>query len=117
MQQVKGLVDGGKLTAIATSGDKRWFMLPDVPTLREQGVPVDIYAWNGIFAQKGTPQAIVDRMSLEIQKIIQSPEGKKRILELGLLPTGTTAKEFVNIVKRDTPRWGEVFKASGVKPE
>jgi tripartite-type tricarboxylate transporter receptor subunit TctC len=96
--------------------------MADVETLAEvaakQGFPaLDLVGWNGIVTPKGTPQAIVDRMSLEIQKIIQSPEGKKRILELGLLPTGTTAKEFVNIVKRDTPRWGEVFKASGVKPE
>jgi tripartite-type tricarboxylate transporter receptor subunit TctC len=56
-------------------------------------------------------------MAKEIMKIIQSPEGKKRILELGLLPTGTNAETFAEIIKKDTPRWGEVFKISGVKPE
>jgi tripartite-type tricarboxylate transporter receptor subunit TctC len=111
-------INGGRLTLLAVTGTKRWPTFPDAPTFAEQGFPaLDLVGWNGIVAPKGTPQAIVDRMSLEIQKIIQSPEGKKRILELGLLPTGTTAKEFVNIVKKDTPRWGEVFKASGVKPE
>jgi tripartite-type tricarboxylate transporter receptor subunit TctC len=111
-------INSGRLNLLAVTGTLRWPTFPDAPTFAEQGFPaLDLVGWNGIVTPKGTPQAIVDRMSLEIQKVIQSPEGKKRILELGLLPTGTTAKEFVNIVKKDTPRWGEVFKASGVKPE
>ena len=94
VQQVKGLVDGGKLTAIATSGDKRWFMLPDVPTLREQGVPVDIYAWNGIFAQKGTPQAIVDKLNAAANAALKAPEMRKKLEELGFELHGGKPETF-----------------------
>ncbi|MFO0204091.1 MAG: tripartite tricarboxylate transporter substrate binding protein, partial [Alphaproteobacteria bacterium] len=73
--------------------------------------------WNGVVTPKGTPKAATERMAAEIIKIIHSPEGKKKILDLGLLPTGTTPAAFNDIIKKDTPRWGEVFKASGVKPE
>jgi tripartite-type tricarboxylate transporter receptor subunit TctC len=111
-------IQSGRATLLATTGTKRWPVFPNTPTFAEQGFPaLDLVGWNGIVAPKGTPRAMVDRMSAEIAKIIQSPEGKKKILELGLLPTGTTAAEFTDIIRTDTPRWGEVFKASGVKPE
>jgi tripartite-type tricarboxylate transporter receptor subunit TctC len=111
-------IQSGRATLLATTGTKRWPVFPNTPTFAEQGFPaLDLVGWNGIVAPKGTPRAMVDRMSAEIAKIIQSPEGKKKILELGLLPTGTTAAEFTDIIRKDTPRWGEVFKASGVKPE
>ena len=54
-------------------------------------------------------------MSAEINKIIQSPEGREQILKFGLLVTGTTPDEFADIIRRDTPRWGEVIRRAGIK--
>jgi|GEM_PF-1674803 len=54
-------------------------------------------------------------MSAEINKIIQSPEGREQILKYGLLVTGTTPDEFAEIIRRDTPRWGEVIRRAGIK--
>jgi tripartite-type tricarboxylate transporter receptor subunit TctC len=106
------------LNLLAVTGSKRWPAFPDTRTFSEQGYPsLDLVGWNGIVTPKGTPKEATDRMAKEIMKVIQSPEGKKRILELGLLPTGTNAETFAEIIKKDTPRWGEVFKISGVKPE
>lgn len=98
VQQVKGLIDGGKLTAIATSGDKRWFMLPDVPTLREQGVPVDIYAWNGIMAPKGTPQAIIDKLNAAANAALKSPELRSKLEELGFELYGGKPEVFTKTI-------------------
>jgi tripartite-type tricarboxylate transporter receptor subunit TctC len=111
-------IQGGRANLLAVTGSKRWPLYPNTPTFAEQGYPaLDLVGWNGIVTPKGTPRVAVERMSQEINKILQSPEGKKRILELGLLATGTTPAGFAEIVRKDTPRWGEVFKASGVKPE
>ena len=108
---------GGRATLLAVTGPKRWPTFPDAPTFLELGYPLDLVGWNGIIAPKGTPRAIVERLSAEINKIIQSPEGRARMLEMGLLATGTTPAEFVDIVKRDTPRWGDVWKGAGIAPQ
>ena len=111
-------INGGRLTLLAVTGRNRWPTFPDARTFAEQGYPaLDLVGWNGVVTPKGTPKAATERMAAEIMKIIHSPEGKKKILDLGLLPTGTTPSAFNDIIKKDTPRWGEVFKASGVKPE
>ena len=106
---------GGRLVALAVTGPKRWPALPNLPTFAEQGFALDIAGWNGIQAPAGTPKAIVERMSAEINKIIQSPEGREQILKFGLLVTGTTPDEFADIIRRDTPRWGEVIRRAGIK--
>jgi len=108
---------GGRASLLAVTGPKRWPAFPDTPTFAELGYPLDLVGWNGLIAPKGTPKAIVDRLSMEINKIIQSPEGRARMLELGLLATGTTPAEFADIVKRDTPRWGEVWKGAAIPPQ
>ena len=110
-------VRGGRATLLAVTGPKRWPTFPDAPTFLELGYPLDLVGWNGIIAPKGTPRAIVERLSAEINKIIQSPEGRARMLEMGLLATGTTPAEFVDIIKRDTPRWGDVWKGAGIAPQ
>ena len=108
---------GGRATLLAVTGPKRWPTFPDAPTFLELGYPLDLVGWNGIIAPKGTPRAIVERLSAEINKIIQSPDGRARMLEMGLLATGTTPAEFVDIIKRDTPRWGDVWKGAGIAPQ
>jgi tripartite-type tricarboxylate transporter receptor subunit TctC len=110
-------VRAGKLVALAVTGPRRWPAFPDLPTFAEQGQPLDIAGWNGIAAPAGTPRPIVERMSAEINKIIQSPEGREAILKFGLLATGTTPEEFAEVIRRDTPRWGEVIKRANIKVE
>ncbi len=108
-------VASGRLIALAVTGPKRWPLLPDLPTFAELGYPLDIAGWNGIHAPAGTPRAIVERMSAEINKLIQSPEGREQMLKFGLLATGTSPEEFGEVIRRDTPRWGEVIRKAGIK--
>ena len=114
---VSPFVKSGRLVALAVTGPKRWPAFPDLKTFAEQGQPLDIAGWNGIMAPANTPKAIVERMSAEINKIIQTPDGRERMLQMGLLATGTTPEEFADVIRRDTPRWGEVIRKAGIKPE
>lgn len=110
-------VRSGRLIALAVTGPKRWPAFPDLKTFAELGQPLDIAGWNGIMAPAGTPKAIVERMSAEINKIVQSADGRERMLQMGLLATGTTPGEFAEVIRNDTPRWGEVIRKAGIKPE
>lgn len=108
-------IASGRLIALAVTGPRRWPLLPELATFAEQGYPLDIAGWNGIMAPAGTPQPIVERMSAEINRAIQSPEGREQILKFGLLVTGTSPAEFAEIIRRDTPKWGEVIRKASIK--
>jgi len=110
-------IDSGRLLPVAVTGPRRWPALPDLPTFAEQGYPLDIAGWNGIHAPAGTPRAIIERMNAEINRIIQTPEGREQMLKFGLLATGTTPEEFADVLRRDTPRWGEVIRKANIKAQ
>ena len=117
LASVGAFVKSGRLIALAVTGPRRWPAFPDLKTFAEQGQPLDIAGWNGIMAPANTPRMILERMSAEINKIIQSPDGRERMLQMGLLATGTTPEEFAEVIRRDTPRWGDVIRKAGIKPE
>ncbi len=110
-------IASGRLVPMAVTGPRRWPALPELPTFAEQGYPLDIAGWNGIHGPAGTPRAIVERMSAEINKIIQTQEGREQMLKFGLLATGTTPEELAEVIRRDTPRWGEVIRKGGIKAQ
>jgi tripartite-type tricarboxylate transporter receptor subunit TctC len=110
-------IASGRVIALAVTGPRRWPALPELPTFVEQGYPLDIAGWNGIHAPAGTPRPIIERMNAEINKIIQTPEGREQILKYGLLVTGTSPADFADIIRRDTPRWGEVIRKGGIKSQ
>ena len=110
-------VASGRLVALAVTGPKRWPLLPELPTFAELGYPLDIAGWNGIMAPAATPRPIIERMSTEINRVIQSAEGREQMLKFGLLATGTSPEEFAEGIRRDTPRWGEVIRKAGIKAQ
>ena len=112
-------LQSGKITLLATTGSKRWPLHPDVKTFPELGfAPMDLAGWVGLMAPKGTPKLVTERLNREINKLINSSEGSAKILQLGLLVNGAiSTSEFTEQIKRDTPRWGEVFKQSGIVAE
>jgi len=107
----------GRLVPLAVTGPRRWPALPDLPTFVEQGYPLGIAGWNGIHAPAGTPRPILERMNAEINKIIQTPEGREQMLKFGLLATGTTPEELTEVIRRDSPIWGEVISKGGIKAQ
>jgi len=107
----------GKLTPLAVTSTVRWPRLPDVPTFEQAGYKIDLVGWNAILAPAGTPKDIVDRMSAEIRKLVQTPEGKEKLLDMGLLATGTTSAELGEIMRTGCAAWGDAVKRAGVEPE
>ena len=115
---VIGLVRGGKLTPLAVSTPKRSAMLPNTPTLDEAGIKgIDASIWLGLFAPAGTPPAVVARLNAEINKVLQMPDVREKLINGGVTPMGGTPDEFAAFVRTDYARWGKIVKDSGVKLE
>ena len=111
-------MQSGKVVLLATTGPRRWPGHPDVKTFVELGYPtMDLAGWVGVMVPKGTPRAIIEKVNRELNKQIHTPEGTAKLQQLGLLATGISTAEFAEQIRRDTPRWGEVFRQSGIVPE
>ena len=96
-------IKGGKLRALAVTTAKRSIALPDVPTLAEAGLKgFTIGTWFGVLAPAATPKEIVARLNTEMVKIIQSPEFRKRMEEIGAEPIGNTPAQMARR-SRTTP--------------
>jgi tripartite-type tricarboxylate transporter receptor subunit TctC len=111
-------IRGGKLKAIAVGSPRRLPQLPDVPTLIEAGLKgADVDMWYGLFAPKGTPADIVDRLNHEVGVIISAPETKTVFEAQGLLPASSTPAALGEIVARDRDRWAEIVAKRGISAE
>jgi tripartite-type tricarboxylate transporter receptor subunit TctC len=111
-------IRAGKLKAIAAGSPKRLPQLPEVPTLIEAGlVGADVDMWYGLFAPKGTPAEIVDRLNKEVAAILGSAEAKSVFEAQGLAPTSSTPAALGEIVVKDRQRWADVVKSRGIQPE
>ena len=109
-------IKSGKLRAIATTGTARSNVLPDLPTVAETGVPGwEITAWFGLLAPAKTPRAIIDRLNLEVTKILNLPDVKARFIAQGAEPTPGTPQQFGQFVKDKTAQWAPIVKASGAQ--
>ena len=105
----------GRLRALAVTTAKRSTLLPEVPTLQESGVNMDVTTWYALWAVKGTPKPIVDRMYAATIKVMALPEVKKVWDSLGATQGGQSPAEFEKFVKQEIATWGKVVKASGAK--
>lgn len=106
----------GKLLALATSGTARFADLPDVPTMKEAGIEgVEVDGFSGIIAPAGTPAGIVDKLSGEINAMLQAQETKDRLRQLGTVPGGGTPAEFKAAIARDIAKFTAVAKAANIK--
>jgi len=112
-------VRGGKMRALVLTGDKRSHTMPDVPTLRELGVPWQgAYAFWGILAPAGTPKPIVDKMVSELQKTVRLPDVQKTLTEtLGMDVVALGPAETQKWLVDNMARWGKVVKENGIKAE
>jgi len=103
----------GRLRIIAIAGTSRSKLMPEIPTMKEQGIGVEGMAWFGMFAPAATPKAIQDRISGAIAKALQQPDVAARLVTLNMEPVGSTPEEFRKVVQDDWNKWGAVVKASG----
>ena len=109
--------NSGKARILAAATEKRLDVLPDIPTLKEAGIPVATDTWNAISAPPKTPAAIIAKLNLAINEVLRDPDIRARFRELNTLVGGGTAEETARFVKEERRLWGEAVQAAGLKPE
>ena len=86
------------------------------PCGKEAGVKgADAGIWLGLFAPTGTPKEIVAKLNSAIDKVLQMPDVREKLLSAGSLPVGGSSDEFAKVLAVDYPKWGQIVKSSGVK--
>ena len=111
-------IKAGKLRPLAVTTAKRSPALPDVPTLQEAGLKdFDIGTWFGVLAPVGTPKPVLDRLSAEATKIIQSPDFRKRMDDIGAQPVGNSPAEMAAQIRSETDKFSLLVKAANVTVE
>lgn len=111
-------LDTGKLKVVGVTGERRMAVLPDVPTLAEQGLKDDPYrlvGWVAMAAPSRTPTAIVDRLAKETATIFAEADVRQRIVDMGFEPVASGPAEFKAVYERDVPVWRELVEVSGAK--
>ena len=107
---------GGRVRALAVTSARRSPVFPDLPTIAEAGITgYETVSWGGIIGPAGLPKAIVDKVNADIRKALATPALRERFAALDTEPDGGTQQEFVELVRRETPKWAEVVKRSGAK--
>jgi tripartite-type tricarboxylate transporter receptor subunit TctC len=108
----------GRAKVIGISTAKKSPLDASWPTPRDAGIPdLDASIWVGLFAPKGTPQAVVDRLNTEVRRTMDLPDVQKRFTETGSETVGMSSAEFLARIKADAERYKRVVAAAGVKPE
>jgi len=111
-----GQARAGKAKALATSGKARSAITPETPTVSEAGVPgYEATIWLGLMAPAGTPRPILERLSSEVNKVVNSPEVKDAWAKQGAAPMGMSVEEFDKFLRADVQKWAKLVKDTGMK--
>ncbi|MEO7336104.1 MAG: tripartite tricarboxylate transporter substrate-binding protein, partial [Caldimonas sp.] len=112
------LVRENKLRALGVTSATRSPAAPDIPTIAEQGLPgFEAVSWFALFAPAQTPKPIVDKIQVEVKKILAQPDVAKRLSDAGLDAVGSTADELAAYQRTEITKWAKVVKDSGAKVE
>jgi tripartite-type tricarboxylate transporter receptor subunit TctC len=111
-------VQAGRLRALAVMSAERSPAYPDVPTMKEQGLPdLEVETWYGAFAPGGTPEAVIREINAGINTALKDAQVREAIEKQGMTPVGGTPQRLGNLVKSELPRWKRVVTAAGIKAD
>lgn len=111
-------IRSGSLKALAVTSARRDPALPDTPTTAEAGAPgLQMVAWFGIMGPAGMPNDVIARLHAAIVRVVQSPELRDKLLEVGMTAATDTPAEFSKLIESDLARWHAIVKSAGVKLE
>jgi len=105
----------GRLRPLAVTTAKRWYALPNVPTLAETLPGYEVELWFGVMTPKGTPRPVIDRLNSAVNKFLQEPDMKKNLEAQGMVPSGGTPEKFDKRIRGDYERWVRVVREAGIK--
>ncbi|MDM0040255.1 tripartite tricarboxylate transporter substrate binding protein [Variovorax sp. J22G21] len=109
-------VTSGKLKALAVTGKKRSQVLPNVPTVAEQGYPnFEAVAFIGMMAPAATPKPIVDKINADLQKVLAMPDIKDKLAAQGFTAEWMKPADFGSYLQKEVPKWGAIVKSGNVK--
>ena len=112
------LIKDGKLRPLAQPAERRSSLLPEVPTFTEAGLPAfNFSTWLGLYAPKGTPKAIVDRLNAEVARALADPGVRERLLAVGLDPSPSTPAQLDELTRTGYARVGKAIRTAGIKAE
>lgn len=111
-------IASGKVKALGVTSLTPSALLPGVKPVAEQGLPgFQVVAWNGLYAPRGTPPAVVNRLNAELSKILAQPEVRQRLLELGHETIGGPAADLGGFARSERAKWGPLIAQAGLKAE
>ncbi len=110
-------IRSGKFRALAITSATRSAQLPEVPTMTEAGVPMQVTAWFGLLAPAGTPDAVVERIQQSGRRAMQTAEVRQRFADLGGVPGGETPAEYDAFIAQERKSWAQIVKAAGLSLE
>jgi tripartite-type tricarboxylate transporter receptor subunit TctC len=106
----------GRVKVLASSGKSRSAITPDVPTVSEAGVPgYEATIWLGVMAPAGTPRPVLERLSAEMVKVVNTSDVKESWSKQGAVPMGMTPGEFDKFIRQDIQKWSKLVKDTGMK--
>ncbi len=109
-------VKSGRVRGLGVSAPKRAATFPDIPTIAEAGVPgYETNSWGGVIGPARLPREVILRLHAEIKKALAAPAVAERYRQLDTEPDGGGPEEFLELVRRETPKWAEVIRRSGAK--
>jgi tripartite-type tricarboxylate transporter receptor subunit TctC len=118
MSTAMSLAKEGKVRALAITSRKRSPLMPELPSVEEAGVPsYEYHTWFGLWAPRGTPQPIVDKLNTEVTKALADPVVKQRIAAGAGEPSTVALKDIEPFMKAEITKWAEVVKRAGIKVE
>ncbi|VWX56172.1 conserved exported hypothetical protein [Burkholderiales bacterium 8X] len=110
-----GLIDAGKVRALAVASNKRLIQLPNVPTLKETGLDLVLGVWLGLFAPKGTPRPLLDQWAMYASDYARDADVRSKMLARGIEPIPSTPQEFGRQVAADEAQWRPLIKSLNIQ--
>jgi tripartite-type tricarboxylate transporter receptor subunit TctC len=111
-----GSIQGGKVRALAMTGNQRFERMPDLPTIAEAGLKgFEVNNWYGLYAPAGTPREIIARLNAETVKALAMPDVKTRLLDAGIIATSSSPEALAAYALAETKKWAKVVKDANIK--
>jgi tripartite-type tricarboxylate transporter receptor subunit TctC len=110
-------IKAGRLRPLASTGAKRPELMPDVPTMKEVGIDVEVTVWYAVLAPAATPREIVRAVAGAVMKAARSPDIRQRLLDQGAEPVGSTPEESDRVLRAEVAKWQELIGAAGIRAD